>query len=50
MSGVMMLSENALMSVLKASATTRPTAMMTNSPCIKKFLNPFIVSPIVVPE
>src|SRR5438552_19020427 len=32
--GVMMLSVKALIRVLNARATTRPTAMMTRSPCI----------------
>src|SRR5579884_4412025 len=40
-SGVMTLSVKDLMSVLKASATTRPTAITINSPCMKKFLKPF---------
>src|ERR1700722_5071198 len=38
--GVMTLSVKALISVLKASATTSPTAMTTNSPCMRKFLKP----------
>src|SRR5215471_14229264 len=42
--GVMTLSVKALTKVLKASATTRPTAMMIRSPCIKKFLKPFSIS------
>src|SRR5215470_9475046 len=41
--GVMTLSVKALTKVLKASATTRPTAMMIKSPCIKKFLKPFSI-------
>ena len=40
-SGVMMLSVKALIRVLNARATTRPTAMTTRSPCIRKFLKPF---------
>src|SRR5579862_7868601 len=40
-SGVMMLSVNALIRVLNASATTRPTAMTIRLPCIRKLLNPF---------
>src|SRR5665213_521868 len=50
MTGVMTLSENALMSVLNARATTRPTAITINSPCIKKFLKPFIDSPSSCPS
>src|SRR5215469_16473391 len=42
--GVMTLSVKALTKVLKASATTRPTAMIIKSPCIKKFLKPFSIS------
>src|SRR5262252_150383 len=42
-SGVMMLSVKALISVLKASATTRPTAITIRSPCIRKFLKPFSI-------
>src|SRR5215470_14392797 len=44
-SGLMMLSVKALTRVLNASATTRPTAMTTRSPCIRKFLKPFSTSP-----
>src|SRR5579875_944942 len=44
-SGVMMLSVNALISVLNASATTRPTAMTIRSPCIRKFLKPLSILP-----
>ena len=40
-SGVMMVSVNALIRVLNARATTRPTAMTTRSPCMRKFLKPF---------
>src|SRR5512146_1184426 len=39
-SGAMMLSVNALIGVRSASAITRPTATITMSPCIRKFLNP----------
>src|SRR5215472_6622280 len=39
-SGVMMLSVKALIKVLNARATTRPTAIMIKSPCIRKFLKP----------
>jgi hypothetical protein len=39
-SGVMMLSVKVLISVLNARATTKPTAITINSPCIKKFLKP----------
>jgi hypothetical protein len=39
-SGVMMLSVKALIKVLDARATTRPTATMIKSPCIRKFLKP----------
>src|SRR5579875_661612 len=42
-SGVMTLSVNALISVLNASAITRPTATTMMSPCIRKFLNPFML-------
>src|SRR4051794_17315490 len=44
MSGVMMLSVNALINVLNANATTSPTAMTINSPCIRKFLKPRNIS------
>jgi hypothetical protein len=30
-------------SVLKASATTKPTAMTISSPCMRKFLNPLTI-------
>src|SRR6266536_474438 len=43
-SGVMMLSVKDLISVLNARATTRPTAMTTRSPCMRKFLKPFSTS------
>src|SRR5437762_2482916 len=39
-SGVMMLSVNALITVLNASAITSPIAMTMMSPCMRKFLNP----------
>src|ERR1035437_10527967 len=38
--GVMMLSVKALIRVLKANATTKPTAMTIKSPCMRKFLKP----------
>src|ERR1035437_2073936 len=38
--GEMMLSEKALIRVLKANATTKPTAMTIKSPCMRKFLKP----------
>ncbi len=38
-----MLSVKALIRVLNASATTRPTAITIRSPCIKKFLKPLII-------
>lgn len=41
--GLMMLSVNALMSVLKASAITSATATVITSPRIKKFLKPLII-------
>src|SRR5580698_7925625 len=47
-SGVMMLSVKALINVEKPSATTSPTAMMTRSPCIRKFLKPFIPTPLLL--
>src|SRR5579862_3619857 len=40
--GVMIVSVNALMSVLNASATINPTAMTTTLPCSRKFLKPLI--------
>jgi hypothetical protein len=36
----MMLSVKALIKVLNARATTKPTAMMIKSPCMRKFLKP----------
>src|SRR5580698_3103071 len=50
-SGVMMLLVNARISVLKARAMTRPTAMTINSPCIRKLRKPLSMphSPAVVP-
>src|SRR6516164_7606417 len=39
-SGVITLSVNDLIRVLNANATTRPTAITTSSPCIRKFLKP----------
>src|ERR1700728_3594020 len=42
--GVMMFVVNEEISVLKARATTRPTAITMRSPLMRKFLNPFIIS------
>ena len=38
-----------LINLLKARATTRPTAMTIKSPCIRKFLNPLSM-PFSIPE
>src|SRR5579884_3187224 len=43
--GVMTLSVKALISVLKARATTRPTATTISWPCIRKFLKPLSIAP-----
>src|SRR5262249_33745775 len=44
MSGLMMLSVNALTRLLNANATPRPTATTMTSPRIRKFLKPFSMS------